>query len=328
MPQDIDDIIKSLDEKLANKKFEPFISHIRFPFFKNLERDTKIEFQFPLTAIVGQNGTNKSTILRALYGSPGNNSIGTYWFSTKLDSIKSSKEDRPCFIYQYWNADAARDVEVLKTRIEKKSSTGDTDPDYWEPSRPLRKYDMEPMPPLPEGTENAPGRSGSRWNTIDKEVLYLDFRTEISAHDKYFHHADYSGTSSSLKIRKDFIRARSNPLRHAIKNGKSIYEFYKKNRILSSTNRKLNPNELKAISSILDRDYSEIHIIKHNFFRIIGTSILLVTKNLDYSEAFAGSGEFSVVRLVTEILSEPVAKIKSGLYDKASDSFFYPPEIE
>ncbi len=25
---------------------------------------------------------------------------------------------------------------------------------------------------------------------------------------------------------------------------------------------------------------------------------------------------------------EPVAKIKSGLYDKASDSFFYPPEIE
>lgn len=27
-------------------------------------------------------------------------------------------------------------------------------------------------------------------------------------------------------------------------------------------------------------------------------------------------------------IKEPVAKIKSGLYDKASDSFFYPPEIE
>src|SRR5216683_7769739 len=60
----------ALRSMLAAKKFEPYISHIRFPHYKNLAADLRIDFEFPITALVGANGTNKSSILRAIRARP------------------------------------------------------------------------------------------------------------------------------------------------------------------------------------------------------------------------------------------------------------------
>jgi len=188
------DIEKTLRNLLTAKQVEPYIRHLRFPHYKNLQANTKIDFTFPLTALVGPNGTNKSSVLRALYGCPGNNNLGNFWFSTKVGPIEDTG-DRPRFIYGYLNRHLDRMVEVIKTRIRKES-----DPDYWEPSRPLIGDGMEPMPSLQRVHE--PGRSKTRWDTITKPVVYMDFRSEISAFDKYFYHGDLVAT---LRIRTSRI---------------------------------------------------------------------------------------------------------------------------
>lgn len=144
---------------------EPFIRHIRFPYYKNLSPNTRIDFTYPITALVGANGTNKSSVLRALFGAPGHNNLGVYWFSTSIDPIQETGDERNCFIYGYWNEYETKTVEVLKTRIHKES-----DPDYWEPSRPVLKYGMEEMPPPPDDSP-LQGRSKTRWNTIEKNVV-------------------------------------------------------------------------------------------------------------------------------------------------------------
>ncbi|QQR95196.1 MAG: AAA family ATPase [Bacteroidota bacterium] len=54
----------------ARNAFRNFIEYIQFPYFRNLEKNTRIIFDFPLTVFVGQNGSGKSSTLHALYGAP------------------------------------------------------------------------------------------------------------------------------------------------------------------------------------------------------------------------------------------------------------------
>ncbi|MBU1426848.1 MAG: ATP-binding protein [Gammaproteobacteria bacterium] len=287
---------------LIGKKLEPYIRHIRFPRYKNLTPNTRVDFTYPITAFVGQNGTNKSSVIRALFGSPGQNNLGNYWFSTSIDPIKETGDERNCFIYGYWNVHAEKTVEVLKTRIHKEN-----DPDYWEPSRPVLKYEMEEMPPLPEGI-TPQGRSKTRWNTIEKNVVYLDFRADLSAYDKLFYHGELRNKQNSVKSKKEFIRSRSHHLQYAIQSKSSSFLYYGE-RIVAKENRLLSADELLAISTILGRSYAEISLIRHTFFNCDAYTALMKTADLNYSEAFAGSGEFAVVRLVVGVMSSPESSL-------------------
>ncbi|MCV5421241.1 hypothetical protein OFN47_31515, partial [Escherichia coli] len=76
------------------------------------------------------------------------------------------------FIYGYYDKATDSIVEVIKTRISKEN-----DPDYWEPSRPLKSDNMAPMP----STKISTNQLRTRWKAIDKNVIYLDFRATISA---------------------------------------------------------------------------------------------------------------------------------------------------
>ena len=285
---------------LKSHKLEPFIEHIRFPHYKNLAPDTRIEFTYPITALVGANGTNKSSVLRALFGSPENNNLGNYWFSTSIDPIEESGDRRSCFVYGYRNALDNITVEVLKTRIRKEG-----DPDYWEPSRPVVKYGMEEMPPLQDGTDPPAGRSKTRWNAIDKPVSYLDFRADLSAYDKLFYHGELRNKQSTQKNKKEFIRRRSLYLKSAIHYKSPSYEFYGVERIVGKENRILSPDELSEVSTIIGRSYTEISWIRHTFFNCDAYTSVMKVDDLNYSEAFAGSGEFAVVRLVVGVMSSP-----------------------
>jgi len=206
-----------MDSTTDYVQLEPYIRYIRFPLYKKLIPGTRIDFEFPFTVLVGPNGCNKSSILQALYGCPGNKSIGVYWFTTEVDRI--DEKNRHSIIYGYKQPYTGQVVEVLKTRIRKKKN-----PDYWEPSRPLVAFGMEPMPDLPQDGKIPEGRTKTRWKTIDKDVVYLDFRKDLGAYDKYFYHGNFQRTKTIL-TKQDHIRRMSKPLSLAIKRDLTEYEY-------------------------------------------------------------------------------------------------------
>lgn len=299
----------SLRNLLSANKMEPFIRHIRFPFYKNLVEGARIDFTFPITVFVGQNGTNKSSVLKALYGTPNGYSLGNLWFSTSIDPIEDGGRSR--IIYGYYDKDTSKVVEVIKTRIKK-----DEDPDYWEPSRPLTADGMIP----PHSKEESCNRTKTRWKAIDKKVVYIDFRSQLSAFDKFFYHGSSVGSLS----KKNFIRRESIHLRKVIDEEKSSYVRYGKRKVFA--NRLCNKSEVEQISAILGREYSSVRLVNHSFFNVQSTTAILETSHLDYSEAFAGSGEFAVAMLVFKVknaqpnslilLDEPEVSLHPGAQEK------------
>lgn len=278
------------------QKFPDFITDIHFPCFKGLTPDSEIKFQFPLTVLVGENGCGKSSVLQALETAPEGKSYSQKWFSTSVDPIPD--KPRPAFWYSFNSVKAGRNVEILNQRIQ-----ADNNPDYWEPSRPVEKYGMESFP---KEMANTPGASGTRWNGTKRHVLYLDFRGELSAFDKYFYFGD-KPTAKTLKTKQDYIRYYSRYLKKII-DSKIEYGFrYRNKRKVGKTN-KLTPEELKEISFILDKKYLEITIINHGFYKQWGDSVYFKLDNVNtetfkgyYTEAFAGSGESAIAKLVHKI---------------------------
>jgi len=294
-------------------KFEPAITHIRFPLFKNLVPGTRIDFTHPVTAIVGPNGTNKSSILRALQGCPGSANLGVYWFGTALDAIPADQRHR--FICGRLSETTNGTVEVIKTRIQrpaKRLPSGRIrreDPDYWEPSRALLGP-ADQMERYPYTRSNAPkDGSSTRWNPIDKRVVYLDFRSELSAFDWAFTHgspqAQGTTPAQAQNNRKAHIRYWARRLKSALDRGLKTDVAYGLERIVEPA-RALEPEALAAVSAILGRDYDSVMVMRHRYFdKSDGWTAVMRSGALDYSEAFAGNGEFAAIMLVDSILRAP-----------------------
>lgn len=296
-----DKLLPSIQRIFSGKNkflaFPDFITDIHFPYYKGLVPDAKIEFKFPLTVLVGENGCGKSSVLQALENVSAGKSLSQRWFSTSVDPIP--KNARPCFWYSYYSAEANRVVQILNSRIKKKLKDGSENPDYWEPSRPVAKYGMELFD---EKFANTPGATGSRWNGTKRKVEYIDFREEISAFDKYF----YFENEPRKKTKQEYVRQYSKYLKLAIDG------HFKKDRLVNGKLRlrsvtDLTSNEVEILSNILDKQYSAVRIIEHQFYSKWGTSVYFVQKANDdsfagkYSEAFAGSGESAVAKLVHKL---------------------------
>ena len=82
------DIIDKLKQKFNSGNYDNFITEINLPYFKNIKVGTKINFTFPLTVLIGQNGCGKSSCLQAIKGCPRGNMPSEYWFTTPIDEIK------------------------------------------------------------------------------------------------------------------------------------------------------------------------------------------------------------------------------------------------
>lgn len=291
----------SFRSRLDRGDFEPFIRHIRFPLFRNLNPGTCVEFTFPITALVGPNGTTKTSILRALQGCPDYQNLGNVWFSTKLDRITAQTRHRFIHGYRVPSGDV---VEALKTRIEKARN-----PDYFEPSRPIVGDGMIAMP-LPSKTpaQDQPYRTSTRWKAIQKRVLYLDFRRNIPAYDMYYH-LDIVGRLNDVRSKKAFLRRRAGHLAETLQLKRKTHLFYRRESILEPASS-LTDEERAWVNRILGRDFSEITVVKHGYYLFEGTSVLLKSHDLAYSEAFAGSGEYAVVMIVRSVLkAEPKALV-------------------
>ena len=292
----IDKIKRSFFYDKDFKKYPDFITDIHFPCFKGLKANAEIKFQFPLTAIVGENGCGKSSVLQALENAPEGNSYSQKWFSTSVDPIP--EEPRPAFWYSYNSVEAQLNVQILNQRIKKEKN-----PDYWEPSRPVAKYGMAKFE---ESETPINGALKTRWKGTKRKVLYLDFRGELSAFDKYFYFGEKPSTRQ-MHSKQDYIRHYAKYLKAIIEGKiKAGFKFQKKKKVNAVI--KLSSDETSVISSILDKKYNEITIMSHGFYKQFGDSVYfkldkVKTETFDgnYTEAFAGSGESAVVKLVHQI---------------------------
>lgn len=311
------DVRQTLVRLLEAGKLEPYIRYIRFPLLRNLAENTQIDFTYPITALVGPNGTNKTAILRALQGCPDYENLGMHWFSTDLDPI--STETRHRFIHGYLAPSLNEIVEVIKTRILT------SNPDYFEPSRPILRDGMPRMPKIDPAEKMSPERVRTRWKAVNKRVVYLDFRSELSAFDKYWFHVPYTKRVANLSSKKSLIRRRSSHLSKALTSAIAGLRLYKTERITEAAHD-LTAMQVAAVSAILGRDYESVRVIGHRFFDVSGYTVLLKSKHLRYSEAFAGSGEFAVVMLVKAVteaddkslilLDEPETSLHPGAQRK------------
>lgn len=264
----------------ADGAFKNYIEYIQFPFYKNLVKNTRVEFQFPLTVLVGRNGSGKSSTLHALYGSVNGKTCSDFWFSTELDPIKES-ENRNRYFYGYKEDRQSPIKEVLKQRMKRGSTTKVDDPDYWETAKPQQGM-----------------KSKIRNSPVSKNVVYIDFRAELSAFDKEYHFA-----KMPIKDRKKRLRERAKYLKRLFAGQNMKFPGVPSEKMASLTI--LDRVHIEKINYILGKKYSDIRMaIDHKLYRdLIGTSVFLKTEwENSYSEANAGSGEIAVTQLVRKVL--------------------------
>ena len=293
-------IIKSLEGITKNfsknkNQFYPYIDYIRFPHYKSLSLNSRINFNFPITLLVGRNGVNKTSILQALYGSPANKSVSEYWFSTNVDQI-DEVDGKQCLIYSYYNIKASRNVEVLKGRSGTKKGL-----DYWEPYAPQKQYGMERLPK----NKYIGSSSTDRWDGIEKNVVFCDCKEYVSAFDLFFYHYNFKKISTQ-RSKQDFIRLRSKPVADILKNNTSSYTRYKKEMVID--NVKVDDKVCEIISEIMDESYTDIQILTHKLYSKgddikASKTIWMKKSGKEYSEAFAGTGEARIILLVNDIVN-------------------------
>src|SRR5262249_32794459 len=137
--------------------FLPYIEEIRFPMYKTLNDGLQLSLGWPITALIGPNGTNKSSVLQAISAAPEGRSLAQFWFSTEVDNIDMGPRGKAThrFIYKYKFDKSGVSAECRKYRGSKpyrsaevpKPLKGRRDPDYWEPTK---RVDSDGMSPLPE----------------------------------------------------------------------------------------------------------------------------------------------------------------------------------
>jgi predicted ATPase len=277
------DIIDTIHAIKSSGVFKNYIDFIQFPYYRNVEIDTRITFDFPLCVFIGQNGCGKSSCLHALYGAPDRYTPYKFWFDTKVDPVKYYDEQRKRHSFWYSFKEGSITREVVKARIKRKD-----DPNYWETSRPLAWAGMKTR-------ENRNDRD----KPIEKNVVYLDFRSELSAFDKYYYFGNLK--NSRARNKQEYLRGRSKSLNKLFTGQKT--KINSSTRVLNQPLEDLTNEELKWISFILGREYIRGKSVLHELFRNEGYSVLFQTNFAKYSEAVAGSGEMAVVRLVREVLA-------------------------
>lgn len=298
-------VVQDLSQMRPGKPFARFITHIRFPRFKNLSTGTRIDFEFPVTALVGSNGCGKTSVLHALFGAPEGSSTSEYWFATNVDAIESRDDDPQRFIYGHWLRDAKWHpgggvVETRKARVKK-----DDKPEYWEPTKITSGDGMVPIPPAGDnpnfGGPRERVRSLDRWSAVKRDVLYLNFRSELGAFDQFFW---FGRLRPGVTHRKqDEIRAKSPLLKRAIDQGQKSLFWHRRQRVFGNT--KVTPADLATTGAILGKQYNSAIMVEHDLYGgQRSRTVMFEAEDAAYSEAFAGSGELAVLSVVVQVRAQ------------------------
>lgn len=288
--------IAKLRQLRAAGQLPRYVTHIRFPKFKNLDRASRIEFPFPVTALVGPNGCGKTSALHALYGAPKGMSTSDYWFATDVDPIKEGNGEVNRFIYGHLLPGIATSVETRKARV---GSSTQRRVGYFEPTKAVSSDDMD-LSPFPAKTPVA-GQSKDRWNPVDRPLLYVNFRSELSAFDKYLFWGRPKPTLT-LRGKHDRLQLGAKRLNKVLQRNAKSALLYGRNAV--TENRELSKKELDAVCAILGKRYEGATLVRHAFYGgEQGLTVQFKTGHARYTEAFAGSGELAVTSLVVQLLA-------------------------
>ncbi|MEV0950869.1 AAA family ATPase [Promicromonospora sp. NPDC050249] len=303
----------SIESKLSNGgDFLPYIEEIRFPMYKSLEDDLTLRLNWPIVALIGPNGTNKSSVLQAISAAPEGRSLAQFWFSTAVDDIDSGIRGKAThrFVYKYRFDGSGTSAECRKYRGSKqyraadvpKELRGKRDPDYWEPTKRVAGDGMAEIPAT--GFDSMLSKTRDRWNQIQKNVVYLDFRSELSAFDKYIHHQSFNYWTPDATQKRYKAVLKSRWIAKALE-GLPLPRD-QADRLIEKV-RDLAQLEVDAVAEILGKPIESIALVQHRFFGPTGYTVRLRLKTTGaaYSEAHAGSGEYAVVRLVDAIRRAP-----------------------
>lgn len=333
----ISDTVKSIRGSYQGGDYAPMLKSIKFLNYKNVMNDKSIDFSFPITLIVGPNGTNKTSILKALESCPRGKSLSDYWFSTELDPIPRpvSESDNPEYVYLY---DLPRGKGIL-AKVRKYMTYKNGRDDYFEPARRIEGDGYKELSERQISIAKK-YRKKDGWVPIPKKTVYIDMRQRVPAYDinmSYgFSRIFFEKQNETLKKKvrekypeelkgkdkKEFdkeynekkmtmkksIRKSSVKISEVMnrKNINKNRKYYRKIRFTKSPFR-LEADELKWISYILGREYAEIVILNHSYFKLPGATVRVqvADKVADgeqivrtYSEAYAGSGEYAVIMMV------------------------------
>ena len=287
----LQEIKTNIEQIEQNFKYTNFIHKVIFENYANIAKDETINFTFPLTALVGKNGCNKTRVLQALYGVPEGKTVGDFWFSTSLDPIvdKDPNKGNPKYIYVYSTTnDENSRLPVYYNRIFTKTKN---DPDYWETRNLTKKLKLEYG--IPDNQ--------NKCDPIIKNCIFIDSKIELSAYDIFFNfNGRESGKRTNYRDNKRFIRSKAEYIKSNIENKNIRYAAHKSPQ--NEIPKELTKQHLHWISKILGKNYDEIVQIFHKHYRFWGDSLFL---NKEYSEARAGSGELKVVNMVRQILDAP-----------------------
>ena len=280
------EIQDNIDYINKNFKYTNFIHKLIFDNYANITKDEVLNFTFPLTALVGKNGCNKTRVLQALYGVPEGKTVGDFWFSTSLDPIDDRDPERgnARYIYVY----STDKDENEKFPVHYNRTRRENDPDYWE-TRALTQTLK---------TEYDIPKEIKRCDPIKKNCIFIDSKIELSAYDIFFNfNGRETGKRTNYRENKRFIRKKSGYIKRNIEKKNIRPSAYKKPQ--NEKPIELTNQHLQWISRILGKDYAEIIQIFHKHYKFWGDSLFL---NQEYSEARAGSGELKVVNIVRQIL--------------------------
>ncbi|MGY4432829.1 putative ATPase [Bradyrhizobium sp. F1.13.1] len=287
-PPDLEKLLSEAKKFDPDKPTDGFIREATFTNFKNIEAGTKLVFRFPITAIVGANGTGKSSILHALWGMPRGYSTSRFWFSTAVDPIASGSNP-PSYWYEYR-------LSKLKIFAQTRKVLGKKRHGYWEPARALARDGMTVLGPLEAKEKDY--RSAERWNPVARTALYINFKAEFSAFDRFFYFED----GQSLEQKQDDYVRRAERLNTVIRSRRGSYKLGSRESVYE--NRDLTAEELEWIGFILGREYDSAQYVRH---RLLGVgespTVVFRRRGIQYSEASAGSGELAIVRAVIQLLA-------------------------
>ena len=291
------DLIGSLERAFLADQFRPFIQSLWFPYYKNFLPGARVDFKFPVTVITGQNGTNKSSILKTLYGCCQDQSLGDLWFSSATDTIVDPEGGSTRFVYTFYSEEYKVTAEVLQNHRRRIRPGEKDEPDYWETSRPSKKDGMR------DGRKEVKALTGKqRWEKIEKKCTLIDFRSELSAFDRYFYHLPFK-VGKRFENKKEFIRLRSETLRHVLLTERDFHRAFGSNGGAWDVKyRTLTDDLTQQINRILGKKYHAIVVLRHNLFGFSGSTVSIrLGDGTNYTEAFAGSGEFAVIMLVMKL---------------------------
>lgn len=288
--EEIRALVKTLKTFKLGKVLKHYIAFAQFPRFKSIEPGTRVNFEFPLTALVGANGSGKSSLLHALWGMPYGNSTSKFWFSTDLDPIEENQKDLQRYFYGHWSDSFDGVVETRKARVGKKKGN-----DYWEPYRSSVNDGMSPMP-----AGEFEGKAKDRWNPVRRKVVYINLKATFGSFDRYFYFDD--GFDAGSEKREAMLKE-ARRIKVIKEENRQSYKLGGIERVFE--NRDLTEDEVSAVSKILGRPYESARIIRHSLYlgnRGRDLSVIFKRGSV-YSEAYAGSGEVAAVSVVVQILN-------------------------